>query len=67
MDCKTSLWRHILEHTENASHKPKACINMPKAMRAKERGPASDPQCARSVFGQVYRQLHFLPPMQVKV
>jgi hypothetical protein len=61
---KVSLWNKILNSTMSRANKPSVTINRPRALRAKEKG---DPEGSRSVFGQAYRQLHFLKPEVLRV
>ena len=60
---KTSLWRSVVRATMSREAQPYAKINRPLSLRAQERG---DPEGKRSVFGQMFRQLHFLPPSQLR-
>jgi hypothetical protein len=60
---KTSLWRSVVRATMSREAQPYAKINRPLSLRAQERG---DPEGKRSVFGQMFRQLHFRPPSQLR-
>lgn len=78
-----NLWNKILNSTMSRAHKPSITINRPRALRAKEKGLlqneicdlmnysinhyTGDPEGSRSVFGQAYRQLHFLKPEVLRV
>lgn len=60
---KLSLWRAVVATTMSSGGAPNVTINRPLSLRAKERG---DPEGKRSVFGQMFRQLHFIPPAQIR-
>eukprot|EP00494_Astrolonche_serrata_P034593 UN34862 len=55
---KFKAFRRILVETRSESRVPRVVISRPKALLAKEQG--SDPHGKKSVFGQMYRALHFL-------
>jgi hypothetical protein len=61
-EVKQKPWNHILRITESGSRQH-VQINRPKALRAREKG---DPEGRRSIFGQVYRQLHFNRPSRLR-
>eukprot|EP00455_Lapot_gusevi_P055091 TRINITY_DN8933_c0_g1_i1.p1 TRINITY_DN8933_c0_g1~~TRINITY_DN8933_c0_g1_i1.p1 ORF type:complete len:1260 (+),score=500.66 TRINITY_DN8933_c0_g1_i1:503-3781(+) len=61
-DIKTRPWNAILQATASGQ-RCQVLINRPRAAKAKEKG---DPEGKKSVFGQVYRQLHFQRPASLR-
>ncbi|PRP87156.1 putative HECT E3 ubiquitin ligase [Planoprotostelium fungivorum] len=62
-ETKMALWNEIISSTNTSRHRPSVNINRPRALKAREKG---DPEGSKSVFGQLYRQLHFVPPSQLR-
>ena len=58
-EVKTRAWASILRQTGNAGTTTCITVNRPRALRAREKGDLSG---MKSVFGQIYRQLHFIRP-----
>ena len=58
-EVKTRAWASILRQTGNAGTTTCISVNRPRALRAREKGDLSG---MKSVFGQIYRQLHFIRP-----
>ena len=58
-EVKTRAWASILRHTGNQGTTTWITVNRPRALRAREKGDLSG---MKSVFGQIYRQLHFIRP-----
>lgn len=63
MQTKMYIFNRIILNTNTAHHRIPVRINRPRALRAKERG---DPDGSKSVFGQLYQQLHFLKPSALR-
>ena len=57
-EVKLRPWERVLRETETGGLQH-IVINRPRALKAKTKG---DPEGCKSVFGQIYRQLHFLRP-----
>jgi len=64
LETKQKLWNKIMNNTMSGAGKPNITINRPRASRAKHRG---DPEGSRSVFGQAFRQLHFIKPESLRL
>lgn len=60
---KLDLWNIVIASTNGKASRLSVSIDRPRAMKAKERG---DPEGSRSVFGQLFRQLHFQPPAALR-
>jgi hypothetical protein len=60
---KLDLWNRLLASTMTSQPRPAVNISRPRALKAREKG---DPEGKNSVFGQAFRQLHFLPPDQLR-
>ena len=58
-EVKTRAWASILRQTGNQGTTTWITANRPRALRAREKGDLSG---MKSVFGQIYRQLHFIRP-----
>ena len=58
-EVKTRAWASILRQTGNQGTTTWITVNRPRALRAREKGDLSG---MKSVFGQIYRQLHFIRP-----
>jgi hypothetical protein len=63
LEIKSRVWRAILAQT-NAGGRQYVTVNRPRAFGAKQKG--TDPEGRKSVFGQIYRQLHFLRPSSLR-
>eukprot|EP01083_Nonionella_stella_P059475 155578_1 len=61
-DAKLRAWQHILQDTMT-NGRSSVLINRPRALKARERG---DPEGKKSIFGQLYRQLHFQRPATLR-
>jgi hypothetical protein len=62
-EIKISQLENALAATESGNRQ-RVDISRPKALRAKEKG---DPDGTKSVFGQIYKQLHFIRPSQLRI
>lgn len=60
---KSELWNNILLTTMSRSGVPNVRLNRIQYIKARDQG---DPECKRSVFGQAFEQLHFVPPQQLR-
>jgi HECT-domain (ubiquitin-transferase)/Concanavalin A-like lectin/glucanases superfamily len=57
---KMAMWNVILQNTRSRGHGAvNVRINRIQSMKSRGRG---DPECRRSVFGQLFQQLHFVAP-----
>eukprot|EP01087_Luapelamoeba_hula_P010094 TRINITY_DN2658_c0_g1_i4.p1 TRINITY_DN2658_c0_g1~~TRINITY_DN2658_c0_g1_i4.p1 ORF type:complete len:3811 (+),score=698.07 TRINITY_DN2658_c0_g1_i4:295-11727(+) len=64
LETKLNLWNKIMDSTMARTSRVSISINRPRALRAKERG---DPEGSRSVFGQAFRQMHFMKPEALRI
>jgi len=64
LEVKNRAWRSVLQATAHG-HTVNITINRPRALKARESG--RDPEGHKSVFGQVWQQLHFLRPAQLRI
>ena len=60
---KATPWNQILRQTEGRRSGASVMVNRSRAVKAREKG---DPEGKKSVFGQIYRQLHFLRPAALR-
>jgi len=67
MELKNRAWKKILHKTRAADRHMsiRVMINRPRALKARETG--NDDMGKKSIFGQMYRQLHFLRPRNLRV
>jgi hypothetical protein len=63
LEVKMKAWSSVLRQT-NTGGASYCTVNRPRAMKAAARG--NDPDGRKSVFGQLYRQLHFLRPSTLR-
>lgn len=75
MSTKLQLWTKILANTNAHRGAAHVTIDRPRALKAKESMEVicsmliiegGDPDGSKSVFGQLFRQLHFLPPTTLR-
>jgi len=64
LEVKNKAWKAILQSTA-VGHTVNVNINRPRALRAKERG--NDPDALKSIFGQLFQQLHFIRPSMLRI
>lgn len=60
---KMAMWLSILARTSSRSGSNNVRLNRHSSHKAREKG---DPECKRSVFGQLFQQLHFIPPDRLR-
>jgi len=67
MELKNRAWKRILHKTRADRHQNaiRVIINRPRALKARETG--ADDSGKKSIFGQMYCQLHFLRPRRLRV
>jgi len=67
MELKNRAWKRILHKTRADRHQNaiRVIINRPRALKARESG--ADDSGKKSIFGQMYCQLHFLRPRRLRV
>lgn len=63
LQVKMEPWNEVLRDTSRGQRQS-VVVSRPKALLARERG---DPDGKRSVFGQIYRQLHFNRPAYLRM
>jgi len=63
MEVKIQAWATVLRQT-NTGQGAYISVNRPKALKARMKG--GDNALRKSVFGQIYRQLHFIRPSQLR-
>eukprot|EP00743_Colponemidia_sp_Colp-15_P004697 GILK01005060.1.p1 GENE.GILK01005060.1~~GILK01005060.1.p1 ORF type:complete len:518 (-),score=109.58 GILK01005060.1:144-1697(-) len=63
LELKNRLWDQVINASAGADGRTRITINRPRAARAREKG---DPEGKKSVFGQMYRQLHFIAPSRLR-
>lgn len=64
LSTKDTLWRSVLSATMSRSNMPNVRVNRAKTIKAKTHG---DPEGKRTLFGQLFRQLHFLSPVSLRL
>jgi len=62
-EVKNKAWASILAQT-NTGNRVYISVNRPRALKARTKG--NDVDGRKSVFGQIYRQIHFLRPSQLR-
>lgn len=62
-EVKHSVWQYIMQTTSSGGGHVTVTVNRPRAMKAREKGDTSG---TKSVFGQIYRQLHFVKPASLR-
>lgn len=64
-DVKSEVWNRLLSQTAAAVHPVSVSVNRLQAAKSADRTDA-DPDGQRTVFGQLFRQLHFLRPADLR-
>ncbi len=62
-EVKSKAWNSILQQT-NTGYGTSITVNRPRALKARAKGTDTDGR--KSVFGQIYRQLHFIRPSTLR-